>query len=141
MARFATRHDFAMSNSPGRNRNRVDSLPLALLFAASFFAPASGRSSQDDRSAGFNVRKARCGLAASYSNSDHSRRGRGLRRQRQPCSPSGQGSIFTKENVVLTYDRPGEQTEFYMLAVGRFSQYFDVTGENETEKRHHVAYA
>ena len=46
--------------------------------------------------------------------------------------PSGEGSIFTKENVVLTYDRPGEQTEFFVLGVGRFTQYFDVTGQNET---------
>ena len=46
--------------------------------------------------------------------------------------PSGEGSIFTRENVVLTYDRPGEQTQFFLLGVGRFTQYFDVTGQNET---------
>src|SRR5512132_2510678 len=38
-------------------------------------------------------------------------------------SPS---SFFAKENLVLTYDRPGEETEFRMLAIGRFTQYFDV---------------
>ena len=27
---------------------------------------------------------------------------------------------------MLTYDRPGEQTEVRLLAVGRFTQYFDV---------------
>jgi len=47
-------------------------------------------------------------------------------------SASGQGSVFTRENVVLTYDRPGEQTQFFVLGVGRFSQYFDVSGQNET---------
>ena len=46
--------------------------------------------------------------------------------------PSGEGSIFTRENVVLTYDRPGEQTQFFVVGVGRFSQYFDVSGQNET---------
>ena len=46
--------------------------------------------------------------------------------------PNGEGSIFTKENVVLTYDRPGQQTEFFLLGVGRFTQNFDVTGQNET---------
>ncbi|HEY1578213.1 MAG TPA: outer membrane beta-barrel protein [Terracidiphilus sp.] len=47
-------------------------------------------------------------------------------------SASGQGSIFTRENVVLTYAHPGEQTQFFVLGVGRFSQYFDVSGQNET---------
>jgi hypothetical protein len=47
-------------------------------------------------------------------------------------SPSGQGSTFTRENVVLTYARPGQQTQFFVLGVGRFSQYFDVSGQNET---------
>ncbi len=47
-------------------------------------------------------------------------------------SPSGQGSIFTRENVVLTYARPGERTQFFVVGVGRFNQYFDVSGQNET---------
>jgi hypothetical protein len=47
-------------------------------------------------------------------------------------SSSGQGSTFTRENVVLTYARPGQQTQFFVLGVGRFSQYFDVSGQNET---------
>src|SRR4029077_15778150 len=45
---------------------------------------------------------------------------------------SGEGSIFTRENVVLTYARPGERTQFFVVGVGRFSQYFDVSGQNET---------
>jgi Putative beta-barrel porin 2 len=47
-------------------------------------------------------------------------------------SPSGQGSVFTRENVVLTYARPGERTQIFVVGVGRFSQYFDVSGQNET---------
>jgi Putative beta-barrel porin 2 len=46
--------------------------------------------------------------------------------------PSGEGSIFTRENIVLTYARPGERTQFFVVGVGRFSQYFDVSGQNET---------
>jgi hypothetical protein len=47
-------------------------------------------------------------------------------------SPSGEGSILTRENVVLTYARPGERTQFFVVGVGRFSQYFDVSGLDET---------
>ena len=47
-------------------------------------------------------------------------------------SPSGQGSVFTREDVVLTYTRPGGQTQFFVVGVGRFSQYFDVSGQDET---------
>ena len=32
---------------------------------------------------------------------------------------------------MLTYARPGEQTQFFMVGVGRFNQYFDVSGHNE----------
>ncbi len=41
-------------------------------------------------------------------------------------SSSSPSSFFAKENLVLTYDRPGEQTEFRLLGVGRFTQFFDV---------------
>jgi hypothetical protein len=47
-------------------------------------------------------------------------------------STSGQGSVFMRENVVLTYGRPGERTQFFVVGVGRFRQYFDVSGQNET---------
>jgi hypothetical protein len=47
-------------------------------------------------------------------------------------SSSGQGSVFMRENVVLTYPRPGQRTQFFVVGVGRFSQYFDVSGQNET---------
>ena len=46
-------------------------------------------------------------------------------------SSNPKSSWFAAENVVLTYDRPGEQTEFFLLGVGRFTQNFDVTGQNE----------
>ena len=43
-----------------------------------------------------------------------------------PTNSSSPSSFFAKENLVLTYDRPGEQTEFRLLGVGRFTQFFDV---------------
>jgi len=46
--------------------------------------------------------------------------------------PSGEGSLFTRENVVLSYHRPGERTQLYLLGIGRFTQFFDVTGQDDT---------
>jgi hypothetical protein len=40
-------------------------------------------------------------------------------------------SFFAKENLVLTYDRPKEQTEVRVLAVGRFTEYFDVSTDDK----------
>ena len=42
------------------------------------------------------------------------------------ANSNSQSSFSAKENLVLTYDRPGEQTEVRLLAVGRFTQFFDV---------------
>jgi Putative beta-barrel porin 2 len=44
---------------------------------------------------------------------------------------NGEGSLFARENVVLTYNRGGERTQFFVLGVGRFTQNFDVSGQNE----------
>jgi hypothetical protein len=41
-------------------------------------------------------------------------------------SSSGQSSFFTRENLVLSYDRPRERTEVRLVAVGRFTQFFDL---------------
>ena len=115
-----------------RNRNAlIRSLsrscsPLALL------APATAKQWVKNQSAGGVRKQAGLGLAASYSNSDHGRRGRGLRRQRYPTAERRRLRYSRRENVVLTYDRPGERTQFFVVGVGRFTQYFDVSGQNET---------
>jgi Putative beta-barrel porin 2 len=44
---------------------------------------------------------------------------------------SSPSSFFAKENLVLTYDRPGEQTEFSLLGIGRFTQFFDVGADDK----------
>src|SRR6266516_1542035 len=112
-----------------RNRNRVDSLPLALVLLTCLFVPVREAISQDavaaaSEAAGVGWLPAvpiqiTAGLDGGYDDN-------------VALQPSGEGSIFTRENVVLTYARPGERTQFFVVGVGRFSQYFDVSGLNET---------
>jgi hypothetical protein len=42
-------------------------------------------------------------------------------------TPSAEGSAFVGEDVVLTYNRPTEATQFYLLGIGHFDQYFNVS--------------
>ncbi len=42
-------------------------------------------------------------------------------------TPSGEGSLFVGENVTLSYNRSTEPTQFYLLGIGRFDQYFNVS--------------
>ncbi len=112
-----------------RNRNRVDSLPLALVLLTCLFVPVREAISQDavaaaSEAAGVGWLPAvpiqiTAGLDGGYDDN-------------VALQPSGEGSIFTRENVVLTYARPGERTQFFVVGVGRFNQYFDVSGQNET---------
>ena len=112
-----------------RARIRVGSLPFALLFAASFLASQSGRTWAQGTGSTFErvgvgwlpgiPIQITAGLDTGYDDN-------------VTLQPSGEGSIFTRENVVLTYDRPGERTQLFVVGVGRFSQYFDVSGQNET---------
>jgi hypothetical protein len=110
-------------------RNRVDSLPLTLVLAACLLAPFGETMSQETISAASEAAglgwlpaipiQITAGGDAGYDDN-------------VTLQPSGKGSIFTRENVVLTYARPGERTQFFVVGVGRFSQYFDVSGQNET---------
>jgi hypothetical protein len=111
-------------------RSHLRSFPLALLFAAFSLVLQPGRTwSQNAVGSTFEQAglgwlpaipiQINAGLDGGYDDN-------------VTLSPSGQGSVFTRENVVLTYDRPGKQTQFFVVGVGRFSQYFDVSGQNET---------
>lgn len=112
-----------------RARNGVGSRPLALLFAASLLALQSGRTWAQATGSAFErvgvgwlpgiPIQITAGGDAGYDDN-------------VTLQPSGEGSIFTRENVVLTYTRPGERTQFFAVGVGNFSQYFDVSGQNET---------
>jgi hypothetical protein len=112
-----------------RKRKRVSPLPLTLLLATCFLAPVGEAISQDavaaaSEAAGLGWLPAvpiqiNASLDGGYDDNP-------------TLSPSGQGSIFTRENVVLTYARPGERTQFFVVGVGHFSQFFDVSGQDET---------
>jgi Uncharacterized protein conserved in bacteria (DUF2320). len=108
--------------------NRVDSFTLALLFAASFIVPihviGQETSASPFEAAGIGWLPAipiqiTAGVDMGYDDN-------------VTLQPSGEGSVFARENVVLTYARPGERTQFHLLGVGRFSQFFDVSGQDET---------
>src|SRR6266699_5806144 len=97
-----------------RTRRLIDSLPFALLFAAFLLAPRNEAIGQGatvplDNTAGVDI---------GYD--DHVIGGSAT------TSSSGQTSFFARENVVLSYDRPRERTELRLVAVGRFSQFFDL---------------
>jgi hypothetical protein len=112
-----------------RARNRVDPLLFALLFAACLLAPFSTVLSQEavssaSEAAGLGWLPAvpvqiTAGLDMGYDDN-------------LTLSSPSQGSVFARENVVLTYARPSEFTQVSLIGVGRFSQYFDVSGQNET---------
>lgn len=116
-----------------RNRNRVDSLPLAILLATCFLASVGEVLSQEalssaSEAAGLGWLPAvpvqiTAGADMGYDdNVTLSSAGQGQ---------GPQGSVFARENVVLTYARPSERTQIALIGVGRFSQYFDVSGQNE----------
>jgi predicted porin len=112
-----------------RARNRVEALPLALMFATCLLALQPGDTQAQD-AAGSSFEQAgvswlpaipiqiTAGVDAGYDDN-------------ATISSNGQGSLFARENIVLTYARPGQRTQFYVLGVGRFSQYFDVTGQDD----------
>ncbi|HEU5237523.1 MAG TPA: outer membrane beta-barrel protein [Pyrinomonadaceae bacterium] len=103
-------------------------MPFALLFAAYLLAPVSKVLSQEalssaSEAAGLGWLPAvpvqiTAGVDMGYDDN-------------VTLSSSGQGSVFARENVVLTYARPSERTQVSLIGVGRFSQYFDVSGQNE----------
>jgi hypothetical protein len=100
---------------------RVDSLALALLFAVVFMTPCKAIAQETPASpfegAGIGWLPAipiqmTAGLDMGYDDN-------------ATLTPGGKGSLFAGENVVLTYTRPGERTQFSVLGIGRFDQYFN----------------
>jgi hypothetical protein len=110
-----------------RNRNRVDSLPLALALVTCLFAPVREAISQDavagaSEAAGVSWLPAvpiqiTVGLATGYDDN-------------VTTSTNGEGSPFAREDIVLTYARPGQRTQVGLIGVGRFGQFFDL-GTND----------
>ena len=102
---------------------RFDSLTLALLFAASFITPFQAKG-QETSASGFEGAglgwlptipiQITTGVDMGYDDN-------------ATLTSSGNGSLFVKENVTLSYNRFTEPTQFYLLGIGRFGQYFDVS--------------
>ncbi len=109
-----------------RNRHRADSLSLAFLLAICLLAPLGETMSQGSNSEAAGVSwlpavplQITAGVDTGYDDN-------------VTLGSPGQGSMFAGENLVLLYARPGERTEVNLTGVGRFNQYFDVSGQNET---------
>src|ERR1043165_9498747 len=111
-----------------RAHNCVDLLPLTILVAALLLAAQSGRMSAQTAASTFEQSgvtrlppipmQITAGLDAGYDDN-------------ASFASSSQGSLFTRENLVLTYDRPGERTQLFLVGVGLFTQYSEVTGQDE----------
>jgi hypothetical protein len=120
-----------------RNSNRVDSLSFALLFAVCLLASVGKALSQDavaaaSEAAGLGWLPAvpiqiTAGLDIGYDdNVTGTNATNAINPTNANTSSSGQGSVFTRENIVLTYARPSERTQIALVGVGRFEQFFDV---------------
>jgi Putative beta-barrel porin 2 len=96
-----------------QTRSYVPSLSLALLFAAVLLVA-------QNEAMGQNAVPLEITAGVDFGYDDH------VLGSSSTTSSSGQSSFFAKENLVLTYDRPGEQTEFRLLGIGRFTQFFDL---------------
>jgi hypothetical protein len=119
-----------------RARNRIDPRSLALLFAASLLAlqPGHTRAQPVVEAIGLNTAGSSEEAGVSWLPSIPLQITAGVDTgydDNATISPSGEGSLFARENVVLSYDRPGERTQFYLLGTGRFTQFFDVTGQDD----------
>ncbi len=110
------------------SRRLTDSLPLALLFAAFLlvarneaigqYATSSAPQTAGATGGATVPLEITAGVDIGYD--DH------VLGSKATTSSSGQSSLFARESVVLSYDRPGERSELHLLAVGRFDQFFDV---------------
>src|SRR5882724_580107 len=108
-----------------RTRRLIDSLSPAFLFAAFLLISHNeamgqygGSGSTSEAGGGYVPVEITTGVDFGYD--DHVI---GSNPAGNSSSPS---SFFAKESLVLTYDRPGEETELRLLAIGRFTEFFDV---------------
>jgi hypothetical protein len=108
-------------------RRLIDSLSLAFLFAAFFLVLqneaigqyATGSASETAGAAGGRTVPLDITAGMDFGYDDH------VLGSSATTSSSGQTSFFARENVVLSYNRPMEQTDLHLLAVGHFDQFFD----------------
>jgi hypothetical protein len=110
-----------------RSRNCVEFVPFALLLIAFLLTVSSeataqeavGSTAEEAGVSWFPAVPLRITVGADIGYDDHVFGGNAS------TSSSGQGSLFARENVVLSYDRGRERTQLRLIGVGRFAQFFD----------------
>lgn len=114
-----------------RISSHIDSLPFAFLFAAFLLIPHNeamgqyGAGGATSRAGGEGSVPLEITTGLDFGYDDHVIGSTGV------ANSSSPSSLFAKENLVLTYYRAGEQTEVRALAIGRFTQFFDVDTEDK----------
>ena len=107
-------------------RNRIYPLPLAFLLAIFWLIRPNevigqyGAGSASETGAGGGHVPFEITTGVDFGYDDH------VIGSNAAANSSSPSSFFAKENLVLTYDRPEEQTEYRLVAVGRFTEFFDV---------------
>jgi hypothetical protein len=107
-----------------RSRRLIDSLPLAFVFAFFLLVPRNeaigqyATGSTGGTGAATVPLEITAGVDIGYD--DH------VIGSSSTTGSRGQSSFFTRENIVLSYDRPRERSELRLLAVGRFDQFLDI---------------
>ncbi len=108
-------------------RKRVN-LPLAVLFAISLLAPVVQGTAQDaagsSEEAGptfFPLVPLQITAEVDLGYDDNVNFG----------GSTGGGSLFARENLVLTYHRNTQRTQVELLGVGRFAQFFDLSTDDK----------
>jgi hypothetical protein len=108
-----------------RTRRLINSLPLAFLFATGLLTSvteAIGQYAGGSTSEGGGGRSVPLEITAGvdFGYDDHVLGGSST------TGSSGQSSFFARENLVLSYNRPGGRTDIRLLGIGRFAQFFDI---------------
>jgi Putative beta-barrel porin 2 len=113
----------------------IDSLPLALLFAAFLLIPYNEAMGQTGGGGGSTSEAGGAGggghvpleitTGVDFGYDDH------VLGSNASAGSSSPTSFFAKENLVLTYDRPGDQNHVRVLAIGRFTEFFDVGSDDK----------
>ena len=106
-------------------RNRIYPLPLAFLLATFWLIRPNevigqyGGGSASETGAGGGHVPLEITTGVDFGYDDH------VLGSTANTNSSGQGSFLSRENLVLTYDRPGAGTDVRLIGVGRFTQFLN----------------
>ncbi len=108
-------------------RKRVN-LPLAVLFAISLLAPVVQGTAQDAAGSSEEAGPTFFPLVPLQITAEVDL---GYDNNVNFGGPTGGGSLFARENLVLTYHRNTKRTQVELLGVGRFAQFFDLSTDDK----------